>query len=45
MHFGENLIKQKLQGAPNLVGEGHFFGPQIPKDLGPMFFWSHGHSL
>ena len=47
MHFGENLIKQKLQGTPNLVRAGHLFGPQISiwKDLGPMSFWSHGHSL
>ena len=35
VHFGENVIKQKLQGAPYLVG-GHLFGPQIQiqKDLG-----------
>ena len=45
MHFGENFIKQKLQGTPDLVGAGHLFGPQIWKDLGPMSFWSHGHSL
>ena len=47
LHFGKNFIKQKLQGAPDLVGAGHLFGPQIRirKDLGPMSFWSHGHSL
>ena len=47
MRFGENFIKQKLQGAPDLAGAGHLFGPQIPiqKDLGLMSFWSHGHSL
>ena len=46
-HFGKNLIKQKLQGTPDLVGVGHLFGPQIwiRKDLGPLSFWSHGHSL
>ena len=38
--FGENLIKQKLQGAPNFVGVGQLSGPQIRKDP-----WSHGHSL
>ena len=45
--FGENFIKQKLQGTPDLVGAGHLFGPQIRiwKDLGPLSFWSHGHSL
>ena len=45
--FGENFIKQKLQGAPDLVGAGHLFGPpiRIRKDLGPLSFWSHGHSL
>ena len=47
VHFCENFIKQKLQGAPDLVGAGHLFGPQIRirKDLGPLYFWSHGHSL
>ena len=47
VHFGKNFIKQKLQGAPDLVGVGHLFGPQIRiwKDLGPMSFWRHGHSL
>ena len=45
MHFGENFIKQKLQGTPDLIGVGHIFGPQIWKDLGLMTFWSHGHSL
>ena len=47
MHFGKNFIKQKLQGTPDLVGVGHLFGPQIRiwKDLGPLSFWSHGHSL
>ena len=29
VHFGKNFIIQKLQGAPNLVGVGHLFGPQI----------------
>ena len=44
MQIGENIIKQKLQGAPDLVG--HLYGPQIwiQKDLGPMSFQSHGHS-
>ena len=47
VRFGENFIKQKLQGTPNLVKAGHLFGPQIRirKDLGPLSFWSHGHSL
>ena len=38
MRFGENFIKQKLQGTPDLVGAGHLFGPQIWiwKDLGPL---------
>ena len=47
LSFGKNIMKQKLQGAPDLVGAGHLFGPQIQiwKDLGPMSFWSHGHSL
>ena len=47
VRFGKNFIKQKLQGAPDLVGAGHLFGPQIRirKDLGPLSFWSHGHSL
>ena len=45
--FGKNFIKQKLQGAPELVGAGHLFKPQIQiqKDLGPMSFWCHGYSL
>ena len=45
--FWRKLIKQKLQGAPNLVGASHQLGPQIRilKDLGPLSFWSHGHSL
>ena len=40
MHFGENFIKQKLQGTPYLVGTGHLFGPQMQiwKDLGPVCF-------
>ena len=35
VHFGENFIKQKLQGTPNLVGVGYPIGPQIQfwKDL------------
>ena len=47
VHFGENFIQQKLQGTPDLVVAGHLFGPQIwiRKDLGPLSFWSHGHSL
>ena len=47
VRFGENFIKLKLQGTPDLVGAGHLFGPQIwiRKDLGPLSFWSHGHSL
>ena len=43
VYFGGNFLKQKLQGTPNLVGAGYLLGPQIQKDLGPMF-WSHGHS-
>ena len=37
MCFGENFIKQKLQGTPDLVGVGNLFRPQIQiwKDLGP----------
>ena len=47
VRFGKNFIKQKLQGAPDLVGVGHLFGPQIRiwKDLGPISFWRHGQSL
>ena len=47
LRFGKNFIKQKLQGTPDLVGAGHLFGPQIRirKDLGPLSFWSLGHSL
>ena len=47
VHFGKNFIKQKLQGAPDLVGAGHLMGPPIwiRKDLALMSFWSHGHSL
>ena len=47
MHFGKNFKKQKLQGTPDLVRVGHLFGPQIQiwKDLGPMSFYRHGHSL
>ena len=47
VHFGENFIKQKLLDIPDLVAAGHFFGPQIWiwKDLGPISFWSHDHSL
>ena len=46
VHVGENFIKQKLPGTPNLVGAGHLPGCEIQiwKDLGPMS-WSHGHSL
>ena len=29
VHFGENFIKQKLQGTPDLVRVGHLFGSQI----------------
>ena len=29
VHFGKNFIKQKLQGAPDLVGVGHLFGPHV----------------
>ena len=45
--FWQKLYKTKLQGTPDLVGAGHLFGPQIQilKDLGPMSFWSHGHTL
>ena len=47
MSFGKNFIKQKLQGTLDLVGVGHLFGPQIRiwKDLGPLSFWSHCHSI
>ena len=47
VHFGENFIKQNLQGAPDLVRAGHLFGPQIWiwKDLGLMSFWNHSHSI
>ena len=45
--FGENFITQKLLFVPDLVRAGHLYGPQIQirKDLGPMYLWSHGHSL
>ena len=29
VHFGKNLIKQKLLGTPNTMGVGHFLGCQI----------------
>ena len=47
MLFGKNFIKQKLQGTPDLLGASYLFRPKIWiwKDLGPMSFWSHGHSL
>ena len=47
MRFVKNFIKQKFQGTPDLEGAGYLFGPRIWiwKDLGPMSFWSHGHSL
>ena len=47
LHFDKNFTKQKLQGAPDLVGAGHLLGTQIRiwKDLGPMSFWRHVHSL
>ena len=35
VHFGKNFIKQKLQGAPDLVGVGHLFGPPNPDLEGP----------
>ena len=34
MHFGENFIKQKLQGTPILVGAGQFWTPK-PDLKGP----------
>ena len=39
VHFGENFIKQKLQGTPNVVGVDQPIGPQIHiwKDLGPVW--------
>ena len=45
--FWQKLYKQKFQCAPNLVGAGHHFGPQILilKDLDPISFCSNGHSL
>ena len=47
VHFEGKFITQKLLGTPNLVGVGHFIGPQIRiwKDLGPVSFWSHGASF
>jgi hypothetical protein len=47
VQFGENFITQKLWGAPVLVGADHIFGSLIWiwKDLGPMYFWSHGQSF
>ena len=47
VYFGENFKKQKLLGTLNLVGVGHLFRPQIWiwKNLGPVSFWSRGHSL
>ena len=40
--FWQNLFKLKLQCTHDLVGEGHFFGPQIQiwKDLGPGRTWA-----
>ena len=45
--FWRILYKTKVAGYPQLSGVGHFIGPQIwiRKDLGPVCFWSHGHSL
>ena len=47
VHFCKNFKKQKLQDTPDLVGAGHLLGHQIWiwKDLSPMSFWSHCHSL
>ena len=44
VRFGENFIKQKLLGTPNLVGVGHLRGPQIQiwKDLGPVWLTFKG---
>ena len=35
MHFGKNFIKQKLRGAPDLVGVGHHFWAPNPDLEGP----------
>ncbi len=45
--FGENFLKQNLQGAPVLGGAHHIFRTviQIRKDLGPMYFWSRVQSF
>ena len=45
--IGRNFVKQKLLGTSNLVGVGHLLGPQIRiwKDLGPVYYWSHGASF
>ena len=47
MHFGGQFFKQKSHRAPNLVGVGHLFGPQIQIQKGPCLvcFWSHGPSF
>ena len=40
VHLAETLLK-KVAGYPNLVGVGHLFGPQIRKNLVPVWM-SHG---
>jgi len=47
MSLGEKFIKQKLKSNSILLGADHIFGPviQILKDLGHMYFWSHGQSI
>ena len=47
VRLAKNFIKQKLYGRTVLVGADHIFGTLIWiwKDLGPMCFWSHGHSF
>jgi hypothetical protein len=47
MSLGKKFIKQKLKNNSILLGPDHIFGPviQILKDLGHMYFWSHGQSI
>ena len=39
LHFGQNIIKQKLHKTLNLMGPYFIFGPQtwIQKYLGPLY--------
>ena len=45
--FWQKLYKTKVEGRSDLVEGWSPFWAQIriQKDLGPMSFWSHGHSL